>query len=193
MFFFLEIHSETEFWMPKEHGALVISNTVSAAEMPPVRRDQGLPCDGCSHFHFTGHSWAQQQLLMITYYKKGKKHWTGRSLGGKGGGIVVNKSANNKVGEGKKTTTSSHTVAYGGPHIRAIGNSCGQYSALWEEKSSKQRSVVYWLLPALLEALTVSTVIKRRRGQESEEKEWVWEKGKYCFNAYIFSPCCTNQ
>lgn len=100
-FLFLEIHSETEFWMPKEQGVLVINDMVSAAEVPSVRRDQGLPCDECNHFHFTGHSWAQQHL-MITYFKNSKKHWTGRSLGGEGGGIVVNKSANNREGKEKR-------------------------------------------------------------------------------------------
>ena len=53
--FFVEIHSEAEFWMPKVYGVLGINDMIPAADVAPVRRDQGLPCDGCSHLHFTGH------------------------------------------------------------------------------------------------------------------------------------------
>ena len=68
LFVFVEIHSDAEFWMPKEYGILGVNDMIPAAAVATVRRHQGLPCDGCSHLHFTGHSWAQQQLLMITYF-----------------------------------------------------------------------------------------------------------------------------
>ena len=148
-----EIHSEAEFWMPKEHGVFGYKWHGISCRGASVRRNEGLPCDGCSHFHFTGHSWAQQQLLMITYFKKGKKHWTGRSLGRKG----VNSGKRewklqSQRRKRKKATTSSHTVAHEGPHTRAIGYSCGQWRvhirtpALWEEKSSTENSLVYWFV-----------------------------------------------